>query len=775
MAVSIDLSGGGSVIVFETPSAIIFQRYNASHQPIGSAVTVAGSPAVWFTATPLSTGGFSVIWDTSVGAAPVAQDYDANGSPVGAAHAPASLPLGQTAFVSRQNVVSSSSSTALLPDGGYVVAHVEQPQGGAVTVHVQRYDSASNPIGAEFVRNVGIDLVSELTVAPTANGGYVVSYVDTFNYSVSLTIQQFAPDGTFLETATPAQYGGIPIAIYNTAVAGLPDGGFVAVWTGTNNGQPTQIYASEFNSSGAAVGSAQALGAPASSSGPPQIDVFSDGRYIVNWTSATGSQHSEFTEAGTPITPHDNGLILTAAVAYTMPAGPHDVTLIGAVPQSATGNAQDNVITSNDYASTLNGAGGNDTLIAGHNSVILAGGSGADTFSYPYLPWNAGHITDFSVGTDKLDLHTLFASSGYSGSDPVADGYMQLASDGSGGTLVLFDADGPAAGASWTLITTLDHVSPAGLTVAALLGQTGQAQHHAASDFNGDSKSDVLWQSDSGQAAVWLMNGASQIGGGGAGPNPGAAWHIKASADFDGDSKADILWQNSDGTPVIWFMNGSTLTSGAVAGFNPGSAWHIVGAEDFNADGHADILWQNSDGTPAIWLMNGANVIGGASLTNPGSTWHVIGAGDFNGDGKADILWQSDQAQAAVWLMNGTSLVSGSGVGPNPGTAWHVKGAGDFDGDGRSDILWQNTDGTAVIWFMNGTNLVSGAVAGGFNPGSTWHALGASDLNGDSHADILWQNDNGTPAVWLMSGSTLLSGAALSNPGSSWHPLVMTS
>ena len=26
-------------------------------------------------------------------------------------------------------------------------------------------------------------------------------------------------------------------------------------------------------------------------------------------------------------------------------------------------------------------------------------------------------------------------------------------------------------------------------------------------DFNGDGKADILWQNDSGQAAVWLMNG----------------------------------------------------------------------------------------------------------------------------------------------------------------------------------------------------------------------------------------------------------------------------
>ena len=59
--------------------------------------------------------------------------------------------------------------------------------------------------------------------------------------------------------------------------------------------------------------------------------------------------------------------------------------------------------------------------------------------------------------------------------------------------------------------------------------------------------------------------------------NPGPSWQIKGSADFDGDGKSDILWQGSDGTPAIWLMNGSNVTSFAPAGsFNPGTDWHII-------------------------------------------------------------------------------------------------------------------------------------------------------------------------------------------------------
>ena len=72
-----------------------------------------------------------------------------------------------------------------------------------------------------------------------------------------------------------------------------------------------------------------------------------------------------------------------------------------------------------------------------------------------------------------------------------------------------------------------------------------------------------------------------------------------ASHDFSSDSKSDILWQSSNGTAAVWLLDGTSSTFvGAVGPFNPGPAWHIEGIGDFNGDGKADILWQNDNGTP---------------------------------------------------------------------------------------------------------------------------------------------------------------------------------
>jgi hypothetical protein len=287
----------------------------------------------------------------------------------------------------------------------------------------------------------------------------------------------------------------------------------------------------------------------------------------------------------------------------------------------------------------------------------------------------------------------------------------------------------------------------------------------ARGDFNGDGKSDLLWQNDSGEVVIWEMKETSVIGGGSLG-NPGPSWHTIGTGDFNGDGYSDILWQNDNGAVGVWEMNGTSVIGGGQVGSNPGPSWHTIGAGDFNGDGYSDILWQNESGAVAVWDLNGTGMIGGAGLGNPGSSWHAISTGDFNGDGRSDILWQNDSGEVSIWEMNDTSVIGGGSLG-NPGPSWHVIGSGDFNGDGRSDILWQNDSGEVSIWEMNGTGVIGGGSLG--NPGPSWHAIGTGDYNGDGRSDILWQNASGEASIWEMNGTSVVGGGSLGNPGPSWH------
>jgi serralysin len=123
---------------------------------------------------------------------------------------------------------------------------------------------------------------------------------------------------------------------------------------------------------------------------------------------------------------------------------------------------------SHDRGSVLTGSTGADTLNASRGADTLTGGAGADRFVFKALPWNAGHITDFTPGLDVLDVSALLTAAGYKGVDPVADGYLRYASNGAGGTLVQIDGDGWGAGVLWpTTVTTLDGVQPTAMTAGA--------------------------------------------------------------------------------------------------------------------------------------------------------------------------------------------------------------------------------------------------------------------------------------------------------------------
>jgi Ca2+-binding RTX toxin-like protein len=131
--------------------------------------------------------------------------------------------------------------------------------------------------------------------------------------------------------------------------------------------------------------------------------------------------------------------VQSKSLTYTLPGSVENLTLTSSVAQVGIGKALGNLMISNGAASTLNGGDSNDILVAGRYANVLTGGAGSDIFQFKDTPYTPGHITDFRVGTDVLDLRTLLDN--YHGTNPVASGYLSFTAV-AGGTQVYFDLYG---------------------------------------------------------------------------------------------------------------------------------------------------------------------------------------------------------------------------------------------------------------------------------------------------------------------------------------------
>ena len=143
----------------------------------------------------------------------------------------------------------------------------------------------------------------------------------------------------------------------------------------------------------------------------------------------------------------------------TLTGGKGDDVLVG-------GDGYDNLIGGDGNDSLLGGAGydsliggaGNDILVGGDGYDDLTGGSGNDQFVYTSIEDRRDTIADFEIGKDKIVLTELFKSLGYSGTNPITDGYMRIRQFSSA-TWVEIDADGRNGSGSFQPLISIENVS----------------------------------------------------------------------------------------------------------------------------------------------------------------------------------------------------------------------------------------------------------------------------------------------------------------------------
>ncbi len=263
-------------------------------------------------------------------------------------------------------------------------------------------------------------------------------------------------------------------------------------------------------------------------------------------------------------------------------------------------------------------------------------------------------------------------------------------------------------------------------TAAALQVTVKNLGTSVAGDFNGDGQADLLFANTNGQLYTWAMNGASLAAGRALTPssvNP--VWQVVGIDDFNGDRKSDILWQKSDtGELYVWFMDGATMTSGVAIASRP-LPWRVAATADIDGDGQPDVVWQQPvTGDVTAWLMNGVTQVTEIALGRNDHAWRIAAAADLNRDGKADLVWQNGaNGQLAAWLLQGTTVtvVPFGAVDP----AWQIRAVADFNRDGLPDLIWQHAfSGQLYVWYLNGTTMTRSEFLSPGQVSTAWQIVG---------------------------------------------------
>ncbi len=118
------------------------------------------------------------------------------------------------------------------------------------------------------------------------------------------------------------------------------------------------------------------------------------------------------------------------------------------------------------YNRSVHAGGGADLIVSGKGTQNLWGGAGSDRFRFDDMASRGDFLEDFTPGSDRIDLGRLLAGLGYTGTDPIAAGYVGFRTQGSG-CYVMVDPDGPSGRAGMGYFIYVRNVGCGALNNAA--------------------------------------------------------------------------------------------------------------------------------------------------------------------------------------------------------------------------------------------------------------------------------------------------------------------
>ena len=369
--------------------------------------------------------------------------------------------------------------------GGYSEGNLHgQTSNGGVDAFISRYDSNGNRLWTKLLGGPSYEAANAITLGSNGNlylAGYTEGSLDgqVNGGSRDIFISQYLPDGTKVST----QLLGTSAADQAKGLVGGSDGAFYVTGDTSgnlngqiNNGGSSDIFLTKLvNTPSTSLVVIAATDATAGeTNNPGQFTLTRTGSTAaaltvnltrtgtaLNGTDYTTSPATVSFAAGSSttvvnLTATDDLLVegnetviftLSSGTGYTVGATASATVTISDNDLNGTTGA-DNLL-GDSGRNALNGLAGSDILNGGAEADRLTGGNGADTFVFQFgqsILSALDHITDFAIGTDKIDLLTA------GGAAMAAPAAFSRAANNSATTLssvisnVFTDANGGLAG-----------------------------------------------------------------------------------------------------------------------------------------------------------------------------------------------------------------------------------------------------------------------------------------------------------------------------------------